>query len=218
MFLDDDDLLRPETLAQAVRGAARASRGAGSDGRVPSLHGERRVVEGLSSATAARRHHLARAAVRLVGELRPESLPHGSHQRNWRIRSSPLQRAEDRKLWLEVATRGPVCVLPFVAMEYRQHARQISKDDGIPAQRQKIWAEFIAGLPAPAQREARGNQTRRRARPTVGRIARGSPFRAGLAVCNSAPALRRRGWCTSPVTRRPLWWGIKKCILRVRTA
>ena len=128
-----------------------------------------------------------------------------------------LFHVEDRKLWLEVAKRGPVCVLPFVAMEYRQHERQISKNDGIPAQRQKIWAEFIAGLPVRNQREAHGI---RRAAELVQRAVDlradrrfARALRLQLRACLAAPWL-----VTSPVTRRPLWWGIKKCILRVTTA
>ena len=38
-------------------------------------------------------------------------------------------------------------------------------------------------------------------------------LRLQLRACLAAPWL-----VTSPMTRRPLWWGIKKCILRVTTA
>jgi hypothetical protein len=216
MFLDDDDLLRPETLAklsealrthpEALAATAACRLYTENVGSLKVYHLSQPHVgtiwrELLFGWWANSGQNLYRTAViREIGGFDPQ-----------------LFRAEDRKLWLEVATRGPVCVLPFVAMEYRQHARQISKDDGIPAQREKIRAEFIAGLPAPAQREARAI---RRAAELVQqsvesradrRFARA--LRLQLRACLAAPWL-----VTSPVTRRPVWWGIKKCVLRVRTA
>ncbi|MEO5742090.1 MAG: hypothetical protein ABIS29_16000, partial [Vicinamibacterales bacterium] len=99
-----------------------------------------------------------------------------------------------------------------------QHANQITRtrSEGVAAQRQQVWADFIAGLPVPAQREARGI---RRAAELVqqsleSRAARrfSRALRLQLRACVGAPRL-----LTSPLTRRPLWWGIKKCLLRVST-
>ena len=155
MFLDDDDLLRPETLARL------------SDAL--SAHPE------CVAATAA-----CRLYTENVGSMKVYHLPRAHVGIIWRellfgwwansgqmiFRTEVIRaiggydpeyfNAQDRKLWLNAATRGPVCVLPFVAMEYRQHARQISKYDGIRVQRHKVWNEFISALPAPLQREARG--------------------------------------------------------------
>jgi glycosyltransferase involved in cell wall biosynthesis len=213
MFLDDDDLLRPETLArlseallahpEALAATAACRLYTENVGSLKVYHLSQPYTgiiwrELLFGWWANSGQNLYRTAVvRDIGGFDPA-----------------LINVQDRKLWLEVARRGPVCVLPFVAMEYRQHARQISKNDGIPAQRQKIWAEFIAGLPAPAQREARGI---RRAAELVEqsvqsradcRFARA--LRLQLRACLAGPWL-----VTSPLTRRPLWWGIKKCLLRV---
>ena len=215
MFLDDDDLLRPQTLKR-LSDALRA-------------HSE------AVAATAA-----CRLYTENVGSLKVYHPPHPHTGIIWRellfgwwansgqnLYRTAVVRAiggydphyfnvDDRKLWLQVAWRGQVCVLPFVAMEYRQHARQISKNDGIPAQRQKMWSEFIAGLPSRLQPEAAGI---RRAGELVQasvecranrRFLRALPLQ--VRACLAAPWL-----VTSPLTRRPLWWGIKKCLLRVTT-
>ena len=215
MFLDDDDLLRPDTLKRL------------SD----ALHARPDAV----AATAA-----CRLYTENVGSLKVYHPPEPHTGIIWRellfgwwansgqnlYRTSVVRaiggydpqylNVDDRKLWLQVAWRGEVCVLPFVAMEYRQHARQISKSDGIAAQRQKMWNEFIAGLPSRLQPEAAGI---RRAAELVQesvecranrRFLRALPLQ--VRACLAAPWL-----VTSPLTRRPLWWGIKKCLLRVTT-
>jgi glycosyltransferase involved in cell wall biosynthesis len=216
MFLDDDDLLRPETLAklsEALRAHPEALAATAACRLYTENVGSLKVYQLAQPHTgiiwrellfgwwANSGQNLYRTAVvRDVGGFDPH-----------------LFNVQDRKLWLQVAKRGPVCVLPFVAMEYRQHARQISKNDGIPAQRQKVWSEFIAGLPVADQQEA--HRIRRAAELVQqsvesradGRFARA--LRLQLRACLAAPWL-----VASPVTRRPLWWGIKKCILRVRTA
>ena len=215
MFLDDDDLLRPDTL------------------------------ERLSDALRAHPEALAAtAACRLytedVGSLKVYHPPKPHTGIIWRellfgwwansgqnlYRTSVIRaiggydpryfNVDDRKLWLQVAWRGEVCVLPFVAMEYRQHARQISKHDAIPAQRQKMWSEFIAGLPSHVQREAAG--IRRAAELVQASVECRASCRflralsLQLRACAAAPKL-----VISPLTRRPLWWGIKKCLLGVAT-
>ena len=215
MFLDDDDLLRPETLkrlsdalrahpeALAVTAACRLyTEGVGSLKvyHYPRPHTGIIWRELLFGWWANSGQNLYRTSViRAIGGYDP-------HYFN----------AQDRKLWLEVAWRGPVCVLPFVAMEYRQHARQISKGDGIPATRQKMWGEFIAGLPSRLQPEARGiRRAAELVQASVACRARRQFLRAlplQVRACLAAPWL-----VTSPLTRRPLWWGVKKCLLRVTT-
>jgi len=218
MFLDGDDLLRPDTLSRlsealrahpdalAATGACRLyteNVGSLKVYRSPQPHTGIIWRELLFGWWANSGQNLYRTAViRAIGGYDPRFF-----------------NAHDRKVWLDVAWRGPVCVLPFVAMEYRQHANQITQTryEGVAAQRDKIRAEFIAGLPAAAQREARAI---RRAAELVQqsvesradrRFARALQLQ--LRACLSAPSL-----IASPVTRRPLWWGIKKCILRVTTA
>ena len=160
MFLDDDDLLRPETLgrlSEALRAHPEALAATAACRLYTENVGSLKVYQLAQPHTgiiwrellfgwwANSGQNLYRTAViRDIGGFDPR-----------------LFNAQDRKLWLEVGWRGPVCVLPFVAMEYRQHARQISKNDGIPAQRQKIWSEFIAGLPVAGSAGSAQHQTRR---------------------------------------------------------
>ena len=215
MFLDDDDLLRPEALdrlsdalmahPECVAATAACRLYTENVGSLKVYHPPRAYVgviwrELLFGWWANSGQMMFRTEViRAIGGYDP-------HYFN----------TQDRKLWLHVAIRGPVCVLPFVAMEYRQHARQISKYDGIPAQRRQVWNEFIAALSAPLQREARGiRQAADLVQEAVESRAAGRNLAAlqqQLRACLAAPALLR-----SPITRRPLWWGIKKCLLGVRT-
>ena len=218
MFLDHDDLLRPETLyrlSDALRAHPEALAATAACRLYTENVGSLKVYqlgrphtgiiwrELLFGWWANSGQNLYRTAViRAIGGYAPHFFD-----------------AHDRKMWLDVARRGPVCVLPFVAMEYRQHAGQITqtKYEGVEAQRQKIWAEFIAGLPVRDQREA---HSIRRAAELVQRAVESRAdrrfaraLRLQLRACLAAPWL-----VTSPVTRRPLWWGIRKCILRVTTA
>ena len=215
MFLDDDDLLRPETLAtlsEALRAHPEA---------LAATAACRLYTENVGSMKV---YHLSRPHTGIIWRELLFGWWANSGQNLYRTTvvrdiggfDPALFNTQDRKLWLEVATRGPVCVLPFMAMEYRQHGRQISKNDGIPAHRQTLWAEFIATLPAATRAEARGI---RRAAELVQQSVEsrtnrrfGRALHLQLRACLSAPWL-----VTSPVTRRPLWWGIKKCILRVTT-
>jgi glycosyltransferase involved in cell wall biosynthesis len=216
MFLDDDDLLRPETLARLSE-ALRAHPEA-----LAATAACRLYTENVGSLKV---YQLARPHTGIIWRELLFGWWANSGQNLYRttvIRDiggfdHRFLHVQDRKLWLTVATHGPVCVLPFVAMEYRQHTGQLSKDDGIPAERQQLWAEFIAGLPASSRPEARGI---RRAADLVQQSAESRAdrrfaraLRLQLRACLAAPWL-----VTSPVTRRPLWWAIKKCILRVSAA
>jgi hypothetical protein len=212
MFLDDDDLLRPHAMAELVR-ALRARPDA------PAASGACRILQRNGDSVKvyrpAREHtrviwrellfgwwsnsgqNLYRtAAVRDIGGFDPAAVP-----------------CEDRKLWLAVAQRGPVCLVPSVVMEYRQHEGQ-SKPPNVDAIRQSVWRGFIDALP-PARRRA-AKRTRRAAelveRAERARAERrfGPALRMQLHACALAPHLVR-----SPLTGRPLWWGVKKCLLRV---
>ena len=215
MFLDDDDLLRPNTLAALVNalrsnpdavaavGACRLFHENGDSIRVyhPASPYKgtiwQEVLFGWWSNSGCNLYRIV--PIKAVGGFDPV-----------------LLRAQDRKLWLDVAWRGPVCVLPFVAMEYRQHAGQVTKGPDITPVRQRIWNEFIAELPTSRQRE--GKAIRRAAelvqRSENARAAGtfGVALRTQLQACLIAPSL-----VISPLTGRPLWWGIKKCLLRVST-
>ena len=213
MFLDDDDLLRDNALARLVTaldthpdavaavGACRLFRENAASVKVyhPSATHTLDVWRDLLFGWWANSgQNLYRTStIRDVGGL-----------------DASLRHAEDRKLWLAVARRGPVCLIPFVTMEYRQHDAQTSRRPNIEPVRQQIWSEFIAQLPP----ETRGEATAiRRAATRAGQSTQlraqgafGAALRAQLRACTLAPRL-----LFSPVTQRPLWWGIKKCLLRV---
>jgi hypothetical protein len=120
---------------------------------------------------------------------------------------------QDRKLWLQLSLRGSICVLPDVTMEYRQHPLQLSKSPGIPARRTAVFQEFIANLPlsrrGAALRIRRSADWAERARDA--RLQR--RFAAALLLqsraCVTAPSL-----LLSPFLARPLWWELKKSLLR----
>lgn len=212
MFLDDDDLLRANALemlvgalmaepnAVAAAAACRILQRNGDSVRVyrPARQCTRDIwrelVFGWWSNSGQNLYRTA--VVRDVGGFDSATIP-----------------CEDRKLWLGVAMRGPVCVVPGTAMEYRQHDGQ-SKPSDIETIRERMWSEFIAGLDAARQREA---LRIRRAARLVDRAERaraerrfGDALRDQLSACALAPSLVR-----SPLTGRPLWWGLKKTLLRV---
>lgn len=211
MFLDDDDLLRAdalETLVGALRAAPQASAASGAC-RILQRNGDsvkvyrparlhtriiwRELLFGWWSNSGQNLYRTA--MIREVGGFDPETVP-----------------CEDRKLWLAVAWRAPVCVVPFVAMEYRQHDGQAATPN-VDQIRQEVRDGFIAGLPPDRHREGRRI---RRAAELVDCAERaradrqfGAALRMQLRACALAPYLVR-----SPLTGRPLWWGVKKCLLR----
>jgi glycosyltransferase involved in cell wall biosynthesis len=212
MFLDDDDLLRTTTLADLVRalddhphalaaaGACRILRRNGDSVKVyrPAREHTRLIWRELLFGwwSNSGQNLYRTAAVRSVGGFDPA-----------------LINCEDRKLWLEIAWRGPVCVTPAVAMEYRQHDGQ-GKQPNIAALRESVWSGFIAKLPP--DRQAQGRRIRRAAElvdaSEQARLAGnfGVALIRQLHACLLGPSL-----VVSPLTARPLWWGLKKCLLRV---
>ena len=126
MFLDDDDLLRADAIAMlrralerhpdalAASGACRLFDEDGDSSRVyrPSRELSRNIWrEVLFGWWSNSGQNMYRTAV--VREI------HGF--------DTTLYGAQDRMLWLEIARRGNVCLVPGVAMEYRQHATQMTK-------------------------------------------------------------------------------------------
>lgn len=211
MFLDDDDLLRPTALANLCAGlrANPNAVAAAAPCRVLELNGDSIKVywpagrylrtiwrELLFGCWANSGQNLFRTAV--VREL-------GGFD-------TTLTSCEDRKLWLNVARRGPVALVPSVAMEYRLHAGQRKAAD-IDDVRRRVWNAFIAALPDGERRQAL--RTRESAelveRATRNRRCRkfGRALRLQIRACFNAPWL-----LASPLTARPLWWGLKKCLMR----
>jgi glycosyltransferase involved in cell wall biosynthesis len=214
MFLDDDDLLRPDALTKltdalhahpdspAASTACRLFRDDGDSVRVwrPETAVTRTIWrELLFGWWANSGQNLYRSdVVREIGGFDPQ-----------------FYFVQDRALWLRVARRGPVCVLPSVGMEYRQHPGQMTKLPNIQRERESCWRQFIESLPASERAECW--RIRRSAELSAqaelargaGRYATAARFQLGAIL--SAPRL-----LASPLLRRPFWWGLKKSMLRQR--
>lgn len=212
MFLDDDDLLRANALAALV-GALR------SEPNAVAAAGACRILQRNGDSVKvyrpARQHTLVIWRELLFGWWS------NSGQNLYRTAvvcdvggfDPATSHCEDRKLWLAVALRGPVCVVPVIAMEYRQHDGQ-SKPANIDEIRQTVWRDFIAALPPAQQFEARRVRMAaalvERAERARAQRAFGEALRMQVQAGILAPSLFR-----SPLTGRPLWWGIRKSLLRV---
>jgi GT2 family glycosyltransferase len=212
MFLDDDDLLRANAL-EALVGALTAEPNA------VAAAGACRILQ--RNGDSVKVYRPAKQVTRVIWRELLFGWWSNSGQNLYRtvvVRDvggfdPAVSHCEDRGLWLAVASRGPVCIVPAVAMEYRQHDGQ-SKPPDIDAIRQSVWNTFIAGLDTRQQREARKI---RRAAELVDRAERsrgehrfGDALVDQLRACLLAPSL-----VVSPLTGRPLWWGVKKSVLRV---
>jgi glycosyltransferase involved in cell wall biosynthesis len=214
MFLDDDDLLRQDALVRltdalrahpespAASGACRLFHDNGDSVRVWRPETKvtrimwRELLYGWWSNSG---QNLYRSAViRELGGFDPSFLA-----------------VQDRKLWLQVARRGPICVLPWVVMEYRQHAVQITKRPDIQEERLRCWEQFIDSLPASERAECR--RIRRSAELSAeAERARGDGRFASAARLQLGAFLSARSLVASPLLRRPFWWGLKKALLRQR--
>lgn len=212
MFLDDDDLLRRDTLeklkaaldadprAVSVTGACRLFRDDGDSvrpyrpARAYTRVMWREFLYGWWSNSGQNLHRTA--VVREIGGFDPA-----------------IRNVHDRKLWLELSLRGLICVLPDVTMEYRQHPSQNNQTPGIPERRAALWQWFIDNAPRSHQQEARrvrvaaGLVEQAHAARIERRFARSMLLQ--LRACLTAPAL-----VASPFLFRPLWWGLKKSMLR----
>ena len=212
MFLDDDDLLRANAL-EALVGALAAEPNA------VAAAGACRILQ--RNGDSVKVYRPAKQVTRVIWRELLFGWWSNSGQNLYRtatVRDAggfdpALSLCEDRKLWLAVAAGGPVCVVPVVAMEYRQHDGQ-SKAPNVDEIRRSVWSEFIASLDSHQQREARRI---RRAADLVDRAERsrgehrfGDALADQLRACLLAPSL-----VASPLTGRPLWWGVKKSLLRV---
>jgi glycosyltransferase involved in cell wall biosynthesis len=211
MFLDDDDLLRPSALANLVA-ALRA------DSSAVAAAAPCRILQ--TNGDSVKVYWPATAVTRVIWRELLFGWWANSGQTLFRtavIREiggfTPPIPCEDRRLWLTLARLGRVRVIPPVALEYRVHAGQ-SKPANVDEFRQAVWREFIDGLPPNEQRQARRI---RRAAELVGlsEKARGGrlwlhALRLQLGACLAAPTL-----VVSPLTGRPMWWGVKKCLTRV---
>lgn len=212
MFLDDDDLLRVDTLQQltavldahpnvvSVAGACRIFRYDGDSvrpyrpARVHTRVMWREFLFGWWSNSGQNLHRTA--IVRELGGLDPS-----------------VGQVQDRKLWLQLSLRGPICVLPAVMMEYRQHPAQISKAPNIAPMRAALWRDFIEHLPP--HQQAAGRRVRRAADLVDQAHAARLEHRFGAAAVLQARAYTAApSLLLSPFLARPLWWELKKALLR----
>ncbi len=214
MFLDDDDLLRPDAIdtlrralgdnpdALAASGACRLFREDGDSSRVyrPARGSARSIWrEVLFGWWSNSGQNLYRTSVvREIGGF-----------------DTGLRAVQDRMLWLEIARRGNVVVVPTVVMEYRQHRGQMTKASDIEPERQLIWQRFIDSLPPSLRAEGRG--IRRAAALTAdAEAARAAGnFLAGARL-QSAAFLAAPRLLLSPLVARPMYWNLKKCVQRRR--
>jgi glycosyltransferase involved in cell wall biosynthesis len=211
MFLDDDDLLRAEALAALV--AALRAHPEAVAAIAPC-----RIL--LASGDSLKVYWPSRAIVRVMWKEFLFGFWANSGQNLFRADAARAVGGypaawvpfEDRSFWLAIARRGPVCMVPTMAMDYRIHAGQSKRSEPDPG-RTALRTEFINTL-TPRER-AQGWRIRRAAElaqesEDAWRAARfGKALLRQLAACWTAPYL-----LSSPATGRPLWWGIKKCLLR----
>ena len=214
MFLDDDDMLRATAL-EKMAGALRAHPSC-----VAAVGACRIFVDEGDTVKA---YHPARASVRRIcRELLFEwwansgqNLYRTSVVRDVGGFDVALSVVEDRKLWLAVASRGEVCLVPQVTMDYRQHGGQW-KPPNIKTVRDGVYEEFIATLPkheqAAAWRIRRATERNKRAQQARSEGKFGVALMLQLGAILSAPRL-----LASPLTGPPLWWELKKSLLRTRT-
>ncbi len=155
MFLDDDDLLRPEGLAQLVEALR-------EDESAVAVAGARFKFK--EPAEGVRINHPSKPLKKIIW---PELL-HGSV---WSaVSGQTLYRTEkvrqvggyplgvivvnDRALWLAIARLGPVLILPSIVLDYRVHDGQW-RPHNIQEMRKSVFENFMAGLPPAELRRAR---------------------------------------------------------------
>lgn len=212
MFVDDDDLLRADAVAMLRDALADHPEALAASAACRLFH---------EDGDSTRVYRAARAGCRDIWREVLFGWWSNSGQNMYRTAvvreiggfDTSLRAVQDRMLWLEVARRGRVCVLPRVSMEYRQHATQMTKTAGIETEREQIWERFIASLPPSRRREGR------RIRRTAGLTARAEAARAAGrfmegARLQAAAFLVTPRFLLSPLVGRPMWWNLKKCLQR----
>ncbi|HYW49181.1 MAG TPA: glycosyltransferase family A protein [Gemmatimonadaceae bacterium] len=212
MFVDDDDLLRPDAVAMLRQALGDHPHALAASAACRLFH-----ADGDSS----RVYRAARADCRTIWREVLFGWWSNSGQNMYRTSvvrdiggfDTSLRFVQDRMLWLEVARRGPVCLVPRVAMEYRQHSAQLTKSPGIEVERQQIWTRFIHSLPSAQQPEGRRIRraaelsARAEAARAASRFAEGA--RLQVAAFAAVP-----GFLFSPLVARPMYWNLKKCLQR----
>lgn len=212
MFLDDDDLLRGDALGMLCTALSAHPAALAASGACRLFH---------ENGDSSRVYRPARASVRRIWREVLFGWWSNSGQNLFRTSvvreiggfDVTLRAAEDRQLWLDVARRGVVCLVPDVVLEYRQHPHQMPKGDDVERARQLVWSRFVESLPAGQQAE--GRRIRRAATLTAqaeAARARGAFLMATtrqVRALLTAPQL-----LLSPLLARPLWWTLKKSLLR----
>lgn len=211
MFLDDDDLLRQNALANLAKPLVKnhnlvASVGARWKFKAgdyalkiehPIIYLEKLIwLELLAGWSSISGQNLYRTTVvRKVGGYRPD-----------------LIICEDRQLWLKVAKLGKVALIPDIVLDYRVHGKQW-RPKNIEELREKVFQEFIDSLPTTEQ--PKGNRIRESARlsQSAENEYRKGNYRTAwknyFKASNVAPEL-----AFSPLTSPPLIRGLAKSILR----
>lgn len=193
MFLDDDDRLTPGALAALVGAMSAAPEAIAASGA--------RVV---FDADGNRKHwiHVRKPSVRAV----PDDVIFGwlGNAGECVIRTELLRElggfrselipVEDQEVWLRLAERGPVALVPDVVLEYRRHDGQYRPPETDDIE-DRIREEHLATLTGSAALErAAALQARRRFRQGQARSETDAPRRALLDVLSAvraAPGLLR---------------------------
>jgi glycosyltransferase involved in cell wall biosynthesis len=212
MFLDDDDLLRPDALVRLTEALRAHPESPAASGACRLFHDNGDSVRVWRPDTKVTRV-MWREFLYGWWSNSGQNLYRSSVIRELGGFDPTFFAVQDRKLWLQVARRGPICVLPCVVMEYRQHAKQITKRPDIQEERLRCWEQFIESLPASERAECR--RIRRSAELSAGaERARGDGRFATATRLQLGAILSARSLVASPLLRRPFWWGLRKALLR----
>ena len=166
----------------------------------------------LASLSAALASRLCANRRRLLGQLRPEPVPHLRHSPDRRLRS----RAHSMRGPRAMAAGRPgavrcVCCprwLWSTACTPASVRRRTWTPSGTPS-----WARFIDSLPSRERRQALRIRAAAVLAAESAQARSGRRFGAGLRL--QCKALCAAPWLiVSPLTARPFWWGLKKCLLR----
>ncbi|MDY7015348.1 MAG: glycosyltransferase family A protein, partial [Cyanobacteriota bacterium] len=159
MFLDDDDRLRPETLEKLVKPLEQKKK------LVAAVGARWRFQEDVDDGVKIKHPNVA--VERMIWPdiltgwvaVSGQNLYRTELLRNIGGYNTELNRAEDRELWLRVARRGAVILVPTVAVEVRTHSgQQHSPQEEVMARHERIYQDFINSLPPREQQ--RGQRIR----------------------------------------------------------
>ncbi|HEX5702604.1 MAG TPA: glycosyltransferase family 2 protein [Pyrinomonadaceae bacterium] len=193
MFLDDDDLLRPEALAQLAEALRQ-------DESAVAAAGARFKFK--ESGQGVRINHPSKPVKKIIwpellhgsvwSAVSGQTLYHTEKVRQVGGYPPGVIVVDDRTLWLRIARLGPVLILPSIVLDYRTHDGQW-RPHNIQEMRKSVFEDFMAGLrPHELRRARRYRRSGEWSRAADEEFERGN-YRAALAgylrACRAAPTL-----------------------------